>query len=359
GSAAPAATAAAAAAAPAAAAAGTTSAATAGTATAATARTVGRAGGHHAWVGPGPTAAGRRPLGHRAGRRLGRAGSGPAAVTARRRPLHASGAAGRERVVARTWTAALAASHAGALATERVVARARAGRARGARPRLGGTGLRTGGPARLRGQIARRGCAALGGRTLGRGNIARRPVLARRRRARLGRWLGRRGRLLRCDRCRRLSRRRGPGSRGGLTDRLRCRRRWRLGRCRLGRRRSLRCAGGRRLRSRGLGALGRLTGRLVRGCRLIVLERFSQPADDGSLYGRGRRFDVLAEVAQLAEDVLARYAELFGELVYPDLCHCSPSRPGRVRLGPARCCACSSLRAHRALVSVTSCLLRS
>ena len=93
----------------------------------------------------------------------------------------------------------------------------------------------------------------------------------------------------------------------------------------------------------------RIAGRL-RGEDLFEL------ADDGGLDGRRCRPDELTHVLELGQNDLALYSELLGELVHPDLSHCSP-----VPLGPglvARTVStstCSLLRAHRVLVAISSC----
>src|SRR5690606_5531345 len=117
---------------------------------------------------------------------------------------------------------------------------------------------------------------------------------------------------------------------------------------------------GRRLLGRRLRGGGRLLGRLLlRRSRRRLGERLLQLADDGSLDGRRRRPDELPEIAQLGKDDLALYSELLRELVYPDLCHCSPSRPGRcARAGYVLyvliAAGCSSSAHERHVVSPSS-----
>jgi len=62
---------------------------------------------------------------------------------------------------------------------------------------------------------------------------------------------------------------------------------------------------------------------------LLAREGLFEPADNRRLDCRGRRANELAHFLELGHDGLALYAELFSELVYPDLRHCAPStRPG-------------------------------
>ena len=79
-------------------------------------------------------------------------------------------------------------------------------------------------------------------------------------------------------------------------------------------------------------------------------EDLFQLADDGGLDGRRCRPDELTHVLELGQDDLALDSELLGELVHPDLCHCSPVFGPGLGRGPlvrrhAHCCAliaCSS-----------------
>jgi hypothetical protein len=254
---------------------------------------------------PGSRSSGRTRR-HHAGRRS--AGAGTALALARTRrpartltgPWHAGGA-GAVGVVARSRRARLRRG-------EGVVARARRARARPDRLRPGG------------GRLGSR-CG---------------PLLGRRRRSRRRNLRGRRrGRCCMSGRRRRL----GSGSRrlrrGRDHRNLRCRRRHvRLGGGLDGRPRG-------RLRRRLAGRLGsrRLharRGRLLLHChRRLGRHGVAQLLHHRGLHGGRRRANELTEVVQLLQDVFAVDVELFRELVYPDLCHCSPSRSGSWRPEPS------------------------
>ncbi len=98
--------------------------------------------------------------------------------------------------------------------------------------------------------------------------------------------------------------------------------------------------------------------------RALRRERFLEPADHRRLDRGGRRPHELAHFLELGHHGLALNAELFRELVYPDLRHYAPSTrsgsPGPS--GPARAQApagvrlwCSSPRSHRALITIDPC----
>jgi len=73
----------------------------------------------------------------------------------------------------------------------------------------------------------------------------------------------------------------------------------------------------------------------LRRRRRLGRERFLEFAYDWRLDRRRRRTHEFTEFLQLGHDGLAFDAELFRELVDPDLCHCSPS-PARAPSGPGR-----------------------
>jgi hypothetical protein len=89
--------------------------------------------------------------------------------------------------------------------------------------------------------------------------------------------------------------------------------------------------------------------------RLLGRECFLEPADYWRLDCRGRRPHKLAHLLELGHDGLALDAELFCELVYPDLRHCAPftrsgssgpvSRSGQRVLRPA-----SAFAVHRRML---------
>src|SRR5690606_2645035 len=129
--------------------------------------------------------------------------------------------------------------------------------------------------------------------------------------------------------CRRLSRgRRGRGNRTRARWRRRLRGRLRRRACgarRLGLGLGLRLGGrapGRLLRGLGLRLLGLFLRAALGGG--FVLESLSQLTDDRRLDRRGRRPDELAHLVELGHDDLALDTEFLGELVYPDLRHCTP-----------------------------------
>ncbi len=98
-----------------------------------------------------------------------------------------------------------------------------------------------------------------------------------------------------------------------------------------------------RLRLRGLALGGRLLGR---GEGLAGL------ADDGGFERRGRSLDVLAHLNQFRDQVFARNAELFRDLVNAGLCHNSPVSV-RPRQGRTIVSERNSFRGtHRALMGV-------
>ena len=227
-------------------------------------------------------------------------------------------------------------------------ARCRASWRPGSRGRCGRTRPRAGWP----GGRARRGRRGRGGlrlpvrerhrrpgRLTGSARISRRPLD------------GRLGRRYRSDRRHQLlARRSRPGrlSRRGGCRRGSCRRsrRRRGGRCW--------CRGSGAAVGRELAITGARTCSLCCGALLLSLpglsrEGFLEPANDRRLDCRGCRAHKLAHLLELGHHGLALHAELFRELVYPDLRHCAPStrsggagpvsRPGQRVLRPASACA--------------------
>ncbi|EGJ74396.1 putative translation initiation factor IF-2 [Streptomyces sp. Tu6071] len=192
--------------------------------------------------------------------------------------------------------------------------------------RVTGTRGRRSGLAALSGRGGRRGELRRGGRRGGRTGRARTGAGSRAR----GRGLGARGGGLG----------RG-GARGGRLGRRGTRRRGRGGGGRRGCRRP--CG---RLLARRAG-----TGTGLAGASAL-LECVSQFAHHRRLDRRGRRTDEFTEFLELGHDDLALYAELLGELVYPDLSHFAPLRSGGRRT-VATSWAYSS-RTHRVLIAIST-----
>lgn len=324
----------------------------AGTAAATGTADRGAAGGtlrHHHRVGPGAT--GTRTARSRAGTRHGTGARTGRTAAARGRTRNSAagtalragpGLAGAGATVTTALTAgtrrARRLAHAAGGRGERVVARTRAARARLGHRRLGhrSTGTRRGGRlgTGLRGRPRDRTRTGLR-----RGRRPRRRSRSHALGARLrNRLLFGLLRLLLRGRRHRRTRRNGAGTRPRLGTRLGPR------------------LGGALLLRRGGAVSGLARGRpgsrlllrlvLVGGPLRSAGESFREFTDHRRLDGRGRRPDELAHLLELGHHDLALYTELLGELVDPDLRHCTPL------LGPGRSAAGPSLprRVHRRML---------
>ena len=323
---------------------------------------------HHAGVGPRGHVARRRRPGATLTGTAGTRSTRTRRATGTRRALGAPALAGSRDATLLRGRSGRARTRCGGTRrgagtdAERVVADTRGARAglRGLRPRRNGAGigrsLRGGGLLPLR---SRRACSggclrARGGRRgrllrcgLRRGLLWGLRSLARAgTRSRVGRARGAGG----CRRCR------GCGGRGRCDRRGRTLRAGHAGTRLVARNgaggaatatggtrgaRATRRAGGTRRTGHGrragtrAGHGGRATGTRTTATVVVgtatgaagitACQRLPQLAGDGGLDGGRGRLDVLPEVLQLAQDLLAADAELFGELVYAGLaCHCTP-----------------------------------